>query len=99
MFDTNLLKCMLIEEETYSAFCRKHGDYSTAAVGPRNWNAEMTEAMTKDLGPRWRELCLSLTEQYESLVSIISELMSWATQYLGIRIRSFHHVILLTSFR
>ncbi|KAK7964343.1 hypothetical protein PG988_011317 [Apiospora saccharicola] len=67
---------------TYSAFCRNYGNYRTAAAGYHDWNEEAMTAMVKDLTPLWSQLCGSVEDSHEHLISQVQEIMTWATQYL-----------------
>lgn len=39
--------------------------------------------MVKDLTPLWSQLCMSIEQSHEHLISQVQEIMMWATQYLG----------------
>lgn len=68
---------------TYSAFCRQYGDYSTKAVGARNWNTEAMEAMVTDLAQPWDNLRSRLRNLNECTASSIQDLMNKEFQELG----------------
>ncbi|KAI0440325.1 hypothetical protein F4803DRAFT_527987 [Xylaria telfairii] len=68
--------------QTYSAFCRNHGTYSTAAVGSRSWNQEIIEEMIQDTSTPCDELEMSLVEQRKDIVKTIDDLFSWVDEFL-----------------
>ncbi|KAK6073656.1 Nuclear GTPase SLIP-GC 3 [Seiridium cupressi] len=67
---------------SYSAFCRKYGDYSTSAVGPRNWNKEALESMERELSGPWRTVRLRVQGKQRSQERTIEQIMDWAIQHL-----------------
>ncbi|OQV10816.1 hypothetical protein CLAIMM_14754 isoform 3 [Cladophialophora immunda] len=56
---------------TYSAFCRKYGDYNTTAVGRRCWNEEAIQAMVTQLATPWRTLQQDLQASQDDLLDAI----------------------------
>ncbi|TRX89955.1 hypothetical protein FHL15_009227 [Xylaria flabelliformis] len=69
-------------QETYSAFCRNYGTHSTAAVGPRSWNQEIIEEMTKDMNTPWDELQMTFEQRGEDMIESIDNLFDLAYQFL-----------------
>ncbi|KAK7959857.1 uncharacterized protein PG986_004711 [Apiospora aurea] len=52
------------------------------SVGSHDWNEEAIAAMVGDLTPRWSQLCDSVEQSHERLITQVEELMTWATEYL-----------------
>ncbi|KAJ8128625.1 hypothetical protein O1611_g5007 [Lasiodiplodia mahajangana] len=67
-----------LSHATYSAFCRSYGFHLAPAVGPRSWNRELIEKMTKDLSPAWTRLLSSLEDQDDDIIDSIDTLFDWA---------------------
>jgi hypothetical protein len=68
---------------TYSAFCRRYGDFATRAIGSHNWNEEAIEGMIRDLSSPWQRLCKTIQNWHGRIIRSIKDLMDLETQYLG----------------
>ncbi|KAH6887646.1 hypothetical protein B0T10DRAFT_490140 [Thelonectria olida] len=67
---------------SYAAFCRNYGDYSTPAVGCRNWNEEAIEEMTKDLNQPWKDLRRLIDTRHGSVETLLDDLLEWSIEHL-----------------
>ncbi|KAI1423392.1 hypothetical protein F5Y12DRAFT_757515 [Xylaria sp. FL1777] len=74
---------------SYSAFCRNYGTHCTGAIGSRNWNEEIIQAMTDDLQPPWEELQSSLDQQSEDIVEFIQNVFEEVDEILATELDDF----------
>ncbi|KAK8062187.1 hypothetical protein PG997_014284 [Apiospora hydei] len=56
--------------------------YTPSTVGSHDWNEEAIAAMVGDLTPLWSQLCDSVEQSHEQLITQVEELMTWAAEYL-----------------
>lgn len=69
---------------TYSAFCRNYGQHRTDATKiPRDWNAEVIDAMKGDLEDPWNDLIAAINNRQEALITVIEGSTEAAIEHLG----------------
>ncbi|ETS82271.1 hypothetical protein PFICI_07273 [Pestalotiopsis fici W106-1] len=65
---------------SYAAFCRNHGAHCTPAVGARNWNEELSEAMVSDLGQPWSRLVNNIKGKQKNMTNRVSQMTDRVTE-------------------
>ena len=68
---------------SYSAFCRKYGDYHTDWAGRRIWNEEAMVGMVADLTGQWQLFVSETDGHFDAVTQAIENVMDWAVKHLG----------------
>lgn len=56
-------------QQTYAAWCRKHGTHETKNQPFRCWNDEIVQRTREVLGPRWDEIIRWLGSRFDDLIA------------------------------
>ncbi|CAI6334688.1 unnamed protein product [Periconia digitata] len=75
---------------TYSAFCKNYGIYSTAKQPYTNWNEEAMTAMVDDMTPEWDKFSKLINETLDEIKGFVKESFTTAISEAPTRAQMFN---------
>ncbi|KAJ3496224.1 hypothetical protein NLG97_g2818 [Lecanicillium saksenae] len=78
---------------TYAAFCRRYGNYSTPAVGFHDWNQEALQSMVDQLATPWVALEEHMRIQQDVISAFIGSQAESASESLEVALENNLHTL------